>query len=94
MTALCSAATKASDLRITGLDDIGPHYVRTLALWREALLERWEEARSMGYSDEFLRQWEFYFAYCEGGFAERHISDVHMLFEKPGSRPPLVAPPA
>ena len=41
----------------------------------------------MGYSDEFLRQWEFYFAYCEGGFAERHISDVHMILQRPGARP-------
>ena len=94
VTALCTAATKASDLRITGLDDIGPHYVRTLALWREALLERWDDARAMGYSNAFLRQWEFYFAYCEGGFAERHISDVHMVFEKPGTRPALNPPPA
>jgi cyclopropane-fatty-acyl-phospholipid synthase len=92
VTALCSAATKASDLRLAGLDDIGPHYVKTLATWREALRERWQDARAMGYSNEFLRQWEFYFAYCEGGFAERHISTVHMLFERPGVRPALTAP--
>ena len=92
VTALCSAATNASDLRLACLDDIGPHYVKTLATWREALAERWGEARAMGYSNEFLRQWEFYFAYCEGGFSERHISNVQMLFERPGARPELSTP--
>lgn len=87
VTALLSAATAASDLRLSDLEDIGPHYARTLALWRENLLERWDDARALGLTEEFLRLWEFYFCYCEGGFAERHISDVHLLFQKPGHRP-------
>jgi cyclopropane-fatty-acyl-phospholipid synthase len=85
VTALGSAMTKASDLRMVDLEDIGPHYVKTLATWRANLSARWSEARAMGYSDEFLRLWEFYFAYSEGGFAERHISDVHMLLQRPGA---------
>ena len=87
VTALCSAMTRASNLRVTDLEDIGPHYATTLAAWRKNLLERWEEARALGYSDEFLRLWEFYLCYCEGGFAERHISDVQMLLAAPGARP-------
>ncbi len=87
VTALCSAMTKAGDLRLVDLEDIGPHYVRTLASWRANLIEKWSEARAMGYSSEFLRMWEFYFAYSEGGFAERHISDVHMLLQRPGTHP-------
>ena len=94
VTALCSAMTKAGDLRLVDLEDIGPHYVKTLATWRANLSERWSEARAMGYSDEFLRMWEFYFAYSEGGFAERHISDVHMLLQRPGAElPPSVRAP-
>jgi cyclopropane-fatty-acyl-phospholipid synthase len=27
--------------------------------------------------------WEYYLCYCEGGFAERYIGDVQMLFAKP-----------
>jgi len=87
VTALCTAATRASDLRLTDMEDIGPHYATTLAMWRENLRDRWYEARTMGYSEEFLRLWEYYFAYCEGGFAERRISDVHMLLERPLARP-------
>ena len=86
VTALCDAATQASDLRLVDLDDIGLHYARTLGAWRERLLARWDDARAMGYSDEFLRLWEFYLVYCEGGFAERHISDVQLVFDKPAAR--------
>ncbi|MEO8277864.1 MAG: hypothetical protein ABI639_16740, partial [Thermoanaerobaculia bacterium] len=42
--------------------------------------------RGLGYSEELLRLWEFYFAYCEGGFEERVIGDFQLLFAKPGSR--------
>jgi cyclopropane-fatty-acyl-phospholipid synthase len=87
VTALCTAMTKSSDLRLTGLEDIGAHYVRTLASWRANLKANRTQALSLGYSEEFLRLWEFYFAYCEGGFAERAISDVHMILEGPGVRP-------
>ncbi|MFT5049835.1 MAG: cyclopropane-fatty-acyl-phospholipid synthase [Chlamydiales bacterium] len=91
VTALCSAMTMSGDLRVVDLEDIGMHYVKTLATWRENLTQRWSEARAMGHSDEFLRLWEFYFAYSEGGFAERHISDVHMLLQGPGAQtPPFV----
>ena len=82
VTALCSAATSASDLRLVGLDDIGLHYVPTLAAWRCNLRARWDDARALGLDDTFLRLFEFYLMYCEAGFAEQHISDVHMLFSR------------
>jgi cyclopropane-fatty-acyl-phospholipid synthase len=83
ITALCSAATTASDLRLVELDDIGRHYVPTLAAWRHNLRARWDDARALLQDDTFLRLFEFYLIYCEGGFAERHISDVHMVFSRP-----------
>jgi len=92
ITALCSAMTRASDLRLVHLEDIGAHYVRTLAEWRRNLRERWSEARALGFGEEHLRLWEFYFCYCEGGFAERHIGDVQMLLERPLARPGLQWP--
>jgi cyclopropane-fatty-acyl-phospholipid synthase len=87
VTALCSSMTAAGELRLQDLEDIGPHYVTTLATWRRNLLARWEDARGLGLDDTFLRLFEFYFAYCEGGFAERHISTVQMMLDKPGARP-------
>jgi cyclopropane-fatty-acyl-phospholipid synthase len=85
-TAMLSSVTRSSDLRLNNLIDIGPHYATTLKKWRENIHRNIETVRSLGYSDEFLRMWEFYLCYCEGGFIERAISDVHMLFVKPDNR--------
>jgi cyclopropane-fatty-acyl-phospholipid synthase len=86
VTALLSAATRASDLRLERLEEIGPHYVPTLSAWRTNLRARWSEARALGFSEELLRAWEFYFAYCEGGYAEGQLGNVHMLFARPAGR--------
>jgi cyclopropane-fatty-acyl-phospholipid synthase len=83
LTALLNAATRASDLRLVHLDDIGADYAITLRHWRENLLGNLPAVRSLGYGEEFIRRWEFYLAYCEAGFAERALGDVHALFRKP-----------
>jgi len=89
---LTQAMAKSSDLRVLQIEDIGPHYARTLAIWRENLQAHGEKARALGFDDEFLRLWEFYFAYCEGGFAERRLSDVQMLLARPAARPESLIP--
>jgi cyclopropane-fatty-acyl-phospholipid synthase len=86
VTALLAAATRASDLRLARLDDIGPHYVRTLAAWRAKLRARREDALALGLTDELLRTFDFYFAYCEGGYAAGQLGDVQLLLTRPGAR--------
>lgn len=83
ITALADAATRASDLQLIGLEDIGPHYATTLRCWREAFLSQLDAVREQGYTEPFIRLWEFYLAYCEGGYAERALGDVHLLMAKP-----------
>jgi cyclopropane-fatty-acyl-phospholipid synthase len=83
---LIDAAARNTDMKLSHLEDIGPHYARTLKLWRQTLLARHGEARAQGLSDSFLRMWEYYLAYCEGGFEERQLGDVQMLLTKPQSR--------
>ena len=47
-------------------DDIGEHYAVTLRLWRERMMARRATVTGeLGYSEKFLRMFEFYFAYCE-----------------------------
>lgn len=86
VTALLQSATRASDLRLFQLDDIGPHYARTLAEWRRNFLQHAGRITGLGYSRLFMRMWEFYLCYCEGGFEERALGDVHMLLVKPDNR--------
>jgi cyclopropane-fatty-acyl-phospholipid synthase len=93
VTAMCAAATRESDLQAVHLEDITPHYARTLRTWRDRFLERVDDVRAMGFPEAFLRLWEYYLAYCEGAFAERYIGDVQMVFAKPLDRRPPILPP-
>jgi cyclopropane-fatty-acyl-phospholipid synthase len=89
ITALTRATTRATDMKIVRLDDIGPHYATTLRFWREAFFANIEQVRALGYSEDFIRLWDYYLCYCEGGFIERQLGDVQMLLTKPGCRMPL-----
>ncbi len=85
-TSMLNAMTARTQLRVFHLEDIGFHYARTLANWRDAFHRRLEEVRTQGYSDVFIRMWSFYLSYCEGAFMERAISDVQMVIAKPRNR--------
>ena len=82
IAAISASVARASALRIVGLDDIGTHYATTLAHWRANLLRNGPRARALGHDDAFLRMWEFYFSYCEGGFAEGALGDAQILLVK------------
>jgi len=89
ITAMQSSITKSTDMKISNLEDIGPHYAHTLHDWRVSFFEKIEEVKQLGYADEFIRLWEFYLCYCEGGFEERVIGDVQLLLSKPNNRDPI-----
>jgi cyclopropane-fatty-acyl-phospholipid synthase len=91
VAALARAIGAASDLKIFHLEDIGPHYARTLAEWRRNFFAHLPQVRALGYPDSFIRLWEFYLCYCEGGFEERQLGDVQMLLTKPGCRRASIA---
>ena len=83
VTAMSASVTQKTDMRLFHLEDIGPHYATTLLRWREQFFSNLEAIRALGYSDIFIRMWEFYLCYCEAGFEERVIGNVHALFVKP-----------
>ncbi|MFD0912594.1 class I SAM-dependent methyltransferase [Methylophilus luteus] len=85
-TALLASMTRASDLRLVDMQDIGLHYATTLRLWRENFFAHIAAVRQLGYSETFIRMWDFYLSYCEGGFAECALGDAHLLLAKPGYR--------
>jgi len=75
--------TRVSDMLVTDVEDIGRDYALTLNHWRRNFFEHIQEVIDMGYPEEFIWMWEFYLCYCEGGFIEGAISDVHLTAEKP-----------
>jgi len=92
VTSMLTSVTRATDLRLSNLEDLTPHYARTLRAWRERFVESLDEVRRLGFDDAFIRMWEYYLAYCEGGFEERYLGCVHMLFTKPDSRRAPILP--
>ena len=80
VTAMLHAMTKSSDMRLYHLEDIGAHgTARTLKCWRGSFIRQIRRIRAMGYSDAFLRMWNYYYCYCEGashGTRDRQCSDV------------------
>ncbi|MDO9205911.1 MAG: cyclopropane-fatty-acyl-phospholipid synthase family protein [Methylotenera sp.] len=85
-TAMLNSITNMTDMRLVDLEDIGPHYATTLRMWRENFFTNIEQISKLGYSQEFIKMWEFYFCYCEGGFEERALGDMHLLLAKPFNR--------
>ncbi|MFW7525486.1 class I SAM-dependent methyltransferase [Vibrio ostreicida] len=83
VTALTQATTKHSDLILRDLFDIGLDYAQTLKEWRKRFNAAEGKVREFGFDERFIRMWNYYFCYCEGGFNAKRISTVHMTFEKP-----------
>ena len=77
---------KASDLRLLHLEDFASHYARTLAEWRKRFNAERSTIQNLGYDDRFCRMWEFYLAYCEGGFSERQLGLAQLILAKPLAR--------
>lgn len=86
VNALCRAMAESSDLSLLHLQDIGAHYPATLRAWRRNIERNLSQVQQLGLPPEFLRLWDFYLCYCEGGFLERSISTVQLLFAKSGWR--------
>ena len=84
--AIASAVAARSRLLIHHLEDVGAHYAETLRRWRGAFLANLPRVRELGYDERFVRLWDFYLSYCEGGFATRHLGDVQLVLTRSGNR--------
>jgi len=90
---MSNSIANATDMKLFHLEDIGPHYATTLRDWRQRFFHNIKQVRSLGYSDTFVRMWDFYLCYCQGAFMERAIGTVQMLLVKPGcQREPVQLP--
>jgi cyclopropane-fatty-acyl-phospholipid synthase len=73
---------RTTGMQLFHMEDIGKHYALTLHEWRRRFLEHLSEVRQLGFDERFVRMWDYYLAYCEGGFRERYISDVQLVLSK------------
>ncbi|KAF2716000.1 cyclopropane-fatty-acyl-phospholipid synthase [Polychaeton citri CBS 116435] len=84
------------------VENIGPHYAKTLRLWRQKFMQNFNtqirpalvsehgaQGGVKGLSEEdievFRKKWEYYFAYCEAGFATKTLGDVIITVGREGA---------
>ncbi len=81
---IARSVARHTDLRAVWLEDISPSYALTLAEWRRRFRAAAPRLGELGYDERFRRLWELWLAISEAGFREGRISDLQILFAKPG----------
>ncbi|KAB0498584.1 SAM-dependent methyltransferase [Pseudomonas vancouverensis] len=82
---MLEVVSRDTDMNLLHMEDFGLHYARTLRLWHENFRRAQGRLTELGYDECFLRLWEFYLCYCEGGFLERTIGTAQLLLAKPSA---------
>lgn len=83
LASMVDAMRTSSELQVEGIENIGIHYAETLRQWRESFMARADDVRDLGFTDEFIRTWEFYLAFCEAGFRTRALGDLQVVISRP-----------
>lgn len=65
------------------IETFGASYARTLAEWRRRFHAAWPEIERQGFDARFRRMWDYYLAYCEGGFRAGTIDVGLYVLAKP-----------
>ena len=82
VSVICDLVKNNTNMYMKQLSDYRIDYARTLNAWRGTFLANREAIQSLGFSDDFIRLWDYYFCYCEGGFRESAIGLAHIQLIK------------
>ena len=82
---LNQAINSTGNMTLVDLKDLGLHYARTLATWREQFNAHLEEVKALGFDERFIRKWNYYLGYCEAAFAMRNINVMQMVYARPNN---------
>lgn len=74
---------KAGNFYLHGMEDFGTDYARTLGQWHTNFNAQLGSVRELGFSDSFIRKWNYYLKYCEAAFATRNISVIQAVYTRP-----------
>ncbi len=70
---------KQCGLKVNDFYRFGQDYARTLREWLMRFNKAEMKIRALGFSDEAIRSWRYYFEFCAAGFAhEKHINVAHV----------------
>ncbi len=86
LTSLCEAMTKASQLIVEDIENIGVHYARTLDDWKRRFVEHPEHREKLARCTVFHRKWLYYLCYCQAAFESRTLENLQLVLTRPGNR--------
>lgn len=84
--ALNQSVTSTSQLLIENVENIAPHYAKTLAEWRRRFRSVRGKLERMGYDEHFQRTFDFYFASCEAEFGARVLNLLQIVLTRPNNQ--------
>lgn len=76
---------QTGELTTFQIDDMGLDYARTLSEWYDRFNAELSSVKEQGFSETFIRKWNYYLKYCEAAFATRNISVVQAIYTKPNN---------
>lgn len=86
MSSMLSSISKNTDLTLFHAESYADSYAKTLASWYQRFINNKEKIVELGYSQSFIRLWEYYLKYCQSGFEERVIDLHQVVLKKPANR--------
>ena len=91
LTVLAKTLTDHTSLVICDLESIGQHYALTLAQWRKQFMAHRDDILKLGFNESFIRRWEYYFTYCQAGFAQSYTDDLQIVITRPRNQTLIAA---
>ena len=84
---IIAALKDNTDMVMVGMQEIGSDYAKTLEAWHQRFTDKLEQVRELGFDEYFIRMWDYYLRYCQGGFQERVLGTAQIMLAKPDWRP-------
>ncbi|KAJ0861943.1 putative cyclopropane-fatty-acyl-phospholipid synthase [Helianthus annuus] len=87
LSRLTSAMAASSRLCVDHVEQLERHnYYQTLRCWRSNFMKNQSKILALGFNQDFIRTWEYYFDYCAVGFKIGFIMDYQVVYSRPGKR--------
>jgi cyclopropane-fatty-acyl-phospholipid synthase len=74
--------SRAGDMTVLAMEPFGKDYAETLHRWAVDFNANQAEVNQLGFDAEFCRKWNYYFSYCEAGFAAGLIDVQHVVLQR------------
>ena len=85
LSAMLDAIKRSSNLVVEEVQNIAPHYAKTISLWRRRFVAAKNEVLALGYDERFFRTWDYYLASCEAEFATRWLQVLQIVLTRPNN---------